>query len=146
MKAKLTWTEKQREIAQLANQGKTFLEITGLGYSKNMTSRVLTALKEGQKPELEEKSEGAGDGARPLVAVAGSKGAPIIFRVASREISLDPLELNRQYGYYADLAKDNNFGLSFSEILTVGIQLVWIMMQDIPLTENMLRAIFYGYQ
>jgi hypothetical protein len=150
MKSKLTWTDKQREIAELAGQNKTFVEITDLGYSKNMTSRVLTALKEGQKPEPkpEPGTPGTepGGAAKPLVSGAAPKVSPIIFRVASREISLDPLELNRQYQYYLDLAKDDGMNYSFSEILTIGIQLVWVMSQDIPITANLLTALFYGYQ
>jgi hypothetical protein len=151
MKSKITWTDKRREIAELAGQGKEFMEITALGYSKNMTSIVLNALKDGQKQELEQESKGGGtEGGsgikRELVGTATPKSAPILFRLGLKEIVLDPLELNRQYSYYEDLARKDGLGYSFSEVLTIGIQLVWIMKQDIPITENMLRAIFYGYK
>lgn len=148
----LTWTDKQRAIAGLADQGKEFLEIVDLGFSKTMASRVLRALKAGQKPTLkpeggvETETETKGE-TKPLVAVAGPKSAPIIYRIDQKQIALDPLELNRQYSFYADLIKDNDdMKYSFSEVLTIGIQIVWFLQQDIPHTENMLRALLYGYQ
>ena len=143
----LTWTQKQREVAALADQSKTFQEITDLGYSLNMTSRVLNALKEGQKPELEVEAPGTGSESRPLVAVAGPKSAPIMFRIDQKQIALDPLELHRQYGYYLALTKkDGETAYSFSEVLTLAMQVLWVLHQEIPVTENMLRALFYGYK
>lgn len=142
----LTWTDKQREIAQLLGAGKEFKEITDQGYTKNMVSRVKTALAEGQKPELGKK-EGLEQGSKTtqdLIGLTVPKSAPIIFKLDRKDIVLDPLELMKQYRYYADLAKKDNLNYSFSEVLTMGIQLVWILKQDIPLTENMLTAIFYG--
>jgi len=160
-KKKLSWTDKQRQVADLVQQGKSFTEITGLGYSLHMTSRVATAIKEGKKPpprqEVEKTGKDGGNGAgggngggggspQDLVAITGPKTAPIIFRIDRREIHLDPLELHRQYDYYADLAGKNDMSQTFSQIQTFGVQLIWILMQDIPLTENLLRAIFYGYK
>lgn len=143
-KVPLTWTEKQREVAALAEQGKTFQELIDLGYSLNMTSRVLNALKEGQKPELEVEDPGSGSD-KPLVAVTGPKSAPIMYRIDQKQISLDPLELNKQYSYYSDLTKkDGGISNSFSQVLTLSMQVLWVLLQDIPKDENMLKAIFYG--
>lgn len=145
-KVPLTWTQKQREVVELAEQGKTFQEITDSGYSLNMTSRVLNALKEGQKPELEVEESGSGSD-KPLVAVTGPKSAPIMYRIDQKQIALDPLELNRQYGYYLDLTKkDGETVYSFSQVLTLAMQTLWALHQEIPWTENMLRALFYGYK
>jgi hypothetical protein len=159
-KKELSWTDKQRQIADLIAQGKGFTEITKMGYSLHMTSRVATALKEGKKPparqELAKGGNGAGGGSesnligdgspKELIEIRGPSTAPIVFKIDRKEIHLDPLELDRQYGYYADLAKKDGLIHTFSEIQTFGVQLIWILMQDIPLTENVLRAIFYGYK
>lgn len=146
----LTWTDKQREIFKLLEEGKEFRAITDLGYTRNMVSRVKAAREDGQKPEpLEEDpnssrtKQGSGTN-QSLITVTGPKGSPISFKVGTKEIVLDPLELMKQHRYYTDLAKNDNLGYSFSEVLTMGMQLVWILRQDIPLTENMLTAIFYG--
>jgi hypothetical protein len=158
----LDWTEKQREVAALLASGKSFMEVVNAGYSLSMVHRVSHALNEGQKPTpLDQLKDGESDpgggsneqgesdknakGGRPLVAVVGPRSAPITFRVDSKQISIDPLELHRQYGLYADLAKDNSFTLSFSQLQTIGIQIAWVMLQDIPITENFLRALFYAY-
>jgi hypothetical protein len=141
--AKITWTDKQKEIAKLVDEGKTFTDIINAGYSKHMTSRVLAALKAGQKPEPEPGHDETGT-SKGLLGITGPKNAPITFKVASKEITLDPLELYNQYRFYESLARQDGLSYSFSEVLTMGIQLIWMMKQDIPLTENMMRAIFYG--
>jgi hypothetical protein len=157
--APLTWTDKQREVAELIGQGKTFAEIHALGYSKRMINRVSTALKSGQQPtpvetetivstESVETDKGKGDARssskdKPLVSIAGSKGSPIVFWVEQKKIIIDPFELHNQYRYYLDLARKNG-GISetFSEVLTLGMQVLWVLHQDIPMTENMLKAVF----
>lgn len=148
MKTGLRWTTKQREVAQLFEEGKEFKDIIALGYSNYMTSKVKTALGKGQNPKQEGEPKPSEKDAtkQDLVAMQTPKSAPIVFKIDRKEIVLNPLDLNRQYGYYEDLARNDNLGYSFSEILTIGIQLVWILKQNIPLTENMLRAIFYGYK
>ena len=153
MPTQLTWTDKQREIYKLLGEGKEFKEITDQGYTKNMVSRVKTALAEGQKPVLEPEKDlelkGSGT-TKDLVGLAAPKSAPIVFKLGRQEIALDPLELYRQYRYYEDLARKDgkdgkdSLGYSFSQVLTLGMQLIWILKQDIPITENMLTAIFYG--
>jgi hypothetical protein len=150
-KKQFTWTEKRKQIADLAGQGKRFMEIIAMGYSLDMTSKVIKALKNGQKPPEVTEVEGAKDKTpereKPLVAVTAPKIAPIVFRIDQKQIVLDPLELNAQYRYYIDLAKkDGGITDSFSEVLTLGIQVLWVLHQDIPLTQNMLKAIFYGYK
>jgi hypothetical protein len=162
--APLTWTDKQREVAELIGQGKTFAEIHALGYSKRMINRVSTALKGGQQPTSIEaeavetetivgtanaktdkgKGDAKGDAKdKPLVSIAGSKGSPIVFWVEQKKIIIDPFELHNQYRYYLDLARKNG-GISetFSEVLTLGMQVLWVLHQDIPMTENMLKAVF----
>ena len=140
-KDEITWTEKRKEIVDLAAQGKAFMEIVSLGYSKDMTSKVLNALKKGQNPA---GGDGSG-GEKPMVTVVGPKISPIVFRVDQKQIVLDPLELNTQYRYYADLVRrDGGITEAFSQVLTLGMQVLWVLHQEIPLTENMLKAIFYG--
>jgi len=151
MKSKIVWTDLRREIAELAAQGKEFNEIIALGYSKNTTSIVLNALKDGQKPKPKDSGTEDGDGTdagtKPLVAVVGPKTAPIIFSFEQKKISLDPLELHAQYRYYCDLAKrDGGITESFSEVLTLGMQVLWVLHQNIPMTPNMLKAVFTGYK
>lgn len=142
----LTWTDKQREIFKFLEEGKEFKEITDLGYTRNMVSRVKTAREDGQKPEpLENTGLNGSRTNQNLITVTGPKGSPITFKVGTKEIVLDPLELNRQYEFYTDLAKKDGMKYSFSEVLTIGIQTVWFLVQDVPLTENVLTAIFYGY-
>lgn len=146
----LTWTDKQREIFKLLEERKEFREITDLGYTRNMVSRVKTAREDGQKPEpLEEDTDGSrtkkGSGTtQDLVGLAAPKSTPIVFKLGRQEIVLDPLQLYRQYRYYEDLAKRDTLSYSFSEVLTLGMQLIWVLKQDIPITENLLTAIFSG--
>jgi hypothetical protein len=150
-KKQISWTPKQREIAELVEQGKEFAEIIAQGYSKHMTSRVMAALKEGLNPPVGEggtTGEGGTAGTRKLISASAPKQAPIMFAVANKQIALDPLELYRAYRYYEDLTKKNEDGdkpYAFSEVLTMGVQLVWCLRQDIPITENFLKALFYGY-
>jgi hypothetical protein len=141
----LTWTDKQREIYKLLEEGKEFRAITDLGYTRNMVSRVKAAREAGQKPEPLEEDPASSRTNQNLIAVTGPKGSPISFKVGTKEIVLDPLELIKQHRYYLDLAKkDGNLGYSFSEVLSLGIQIVWILTQDIPLTENMIVGILYS--
>lgn len=143
-KDEITWTEKRKEVADLAAQGKGFMEIVSLGYSKDMTSKVLNALKKDNEP-VEPPRGGSGAGDKPMVTVVGPKIAPIVFRVDQKQIVLDPLELNTQYRYYAELVRrDGGITEAFSQVLTLAMQVLWVLHQDIPLTENMLKAIFYG--
>lgn len=155
MAKKLAWTDRTREVATLLQQGKEFMAVVGLGYSKNMVSRVKTALDAGQSP-AEPSENPDGDGIEPgsstgnqqLMGVKRpAKGAPISFKVGTEEILLDPIELYHSYRFYRDL-KNKNGGISnsYSECLTYGMQLIWLLCQDIDITENMMRAIFYGYQ
>jgi hypothetical protein len=144
------WTKHRKEIADLANQGKEFMEIIALGYGKNATSIVMNALKRGVKvPEHIEEGEripedetGEAKG-KPLISGSSPKSAPIIFKLGQKEIVLDPLELHNQYRYFLDLSKRNG-GITetFSEVLTLGMQVLWVLHQDIPMTENMLKAVF----
>jgi hypothetical protein len=166
-KKQFTWTETRREIADLAAQGKEFMEIIALGYSKDTTSKVLRKLRRDQKAEELANGENPGeegesdekDGekegkegqlpgrSKPLVAATSPKTAPIIFRLGQKEIVLDPLELHAQYRYYIDLARrDGGITESFSEVLTLGIQVLWALHQEVPMTPNMLKAIFTGYK
>ena len=48
---KLTWTQKQREVAALAGQGKKLIDIVNSGYTRHMTSKVLNAIKAGDVPD-----------------------------------------------------------------------------------------------
>lgn len=155
MAKQLTWTDKTRDVAALLQTGKDFMEVVGMGYSKNMVSRVKTALDSGQKPVepgAEESVDGVEQGSstreRQFMGVkTPTKGSPISFKVGTDDILLDPLELYHSYRYYLDLSRKNGgISNSFSEVLTYGMQLVWMMCQDIPITENMMRAIFYGYK
>jgi hypothetical protein len=149
---RLVWTQPRKEIADLVAQGKGFMEIVSLGYSKTMTSVVMNALKKGETPaepdETDPAGQGNGDGngkdnAKPLISTASSKSAPIIFRLGQKEIVLDPMELYNQHRYYLDLCRRNG-GITetFSEVLTLGMQVLWALHQDVPMTENMLKAIF----
>lgn len=156
MARKLEWTPKQTEVYRLLIQPIEFKDIIAKGFTKNMVSRVKGAIQEGQKPEgeLEPGVEPGGNGSKskggtnqPLITVAGpARASPIVFKVGQQQIILDPLELYRQYSYYADLGKKDGLNYSFSEVLTIGMQLVWMLQQDIPLTENMLTAILSGYK
>jgi hypothetical protein len=150
MSAKLSWTDKQRKIFQLLEEGKEFKAITDLGYSLNMVSRVKTARNEGQKPDLEDdQNDGKGgtpkkpSGPLDLVAIGAGKSSPIVFRLDKKEIVLDPLELMKQYRYYSDITKKDGFTESFSEVLTIAVKLLWISLLDIPITQDFLNAIFY---
>lgn len=162
--APLTWTDKQREVGKLIGQGKKFAEIHALGYSKRMINRVSTALRGGQQPppvetrtaetettantENVETDKDKGDAKsspkdKSLVSVAGSKGSPIVFWVEQKKIIIDPFELHNQYRYYLDLARKNGgINETFSEVLTLGMQVLWVLHQDVPMTENMLKAVF----
>jgi hypothetical protein len=150
-KKQVSWTPKQREIAALFEEGKEFSEIVDMGYSKHMTSRVMTALKEGLKPPAREggtNNGGGTPGTKALISATAPRGAPILFRVANKEIALDPLELYQAYRYYEDLIRKSEDGdkpYSFTEVLTMGMQMIWCLKQDIPITPNFLRALFYGY-
>ena len=151
MKGKLRWTDKQKEVAQLITEGKEFNDIVASGYSPHMASKVKTALAKGQSPGQKEEEEaeiksgsGNGNGKQGLVGIKVPKSSPIVFTINKKEIALDPLELNTQYRYYQDLTKRDGMSYSFSEIQTIGIQVVWILTQDIPLTENMISGIIYG--
>ena len=102
---------------------------------------------DGGSPEGVKKGEPKEEkppGTKSLVSVSAPKSGAIVFRLEKRDIPLDPLELNTQYRYYSDLCKNDHMKHSFSEVLTMGMQLVWVFNQDIPITENFLRAIFYG--
>lgn len=46
----LKWTELQREIAAVAAQGKSFDNLVQSGYTKSLVSKVLNAIKSGQRP------------------------------------------------------------------------------------------------
>ncbi len=179
------WTEPRKQCATLVGQGKSFMEIVAMGFSLTMTSIVMNAMKNGEKPpqegdttqevntvaegeanredgedkqeakeedggeKKETKEEGKGDQtagkSKPLVATTSPKIAPIIFKFAQREIILDPFELHDQYRYYVDLARaDGGIKETFSEVLTLGMQVLWVMHQNVPLTTNMLKAIFTG--
>ena len=52
---KLQWTELQREIATKTAEGKTFDELVEIGYTKSLVSKVLNAIKAGQKPKEEQE-------------------------------------------------------------------------------------------
>jgi len=148
----MTWTDKQREIVDLLQQGKTFTEIVDMGYVKSTVHKVKKALEDGQVPEVKEETGGNGKqggkdgGPHDLLAIKTPSPAPIVYTLDRKDIHLDPLELNRQYGYYEDLSKNDGLNYSFSQILTMGIQLVWLLKQEIPLTENLLRAVLCGYR
>lgn len=165
-KTPFVWTDKRKEVAKLFAEGKEFMAIVNLGYSLDMTSKVAKALKTGHDPlevpveagvegnDKEEKAskekeggKGAGDEVKgkQLVSVTGVKGSPIVFWVEQKKISLDPFELHKQYSYYTNIAARNG-GItnSFSEVQTLAMQVLWVLLQDIPKDENMLKAIFYG--
>lgn len=143
-KGQLEWTEKQREIYRLLKDGKEFMAVVAMGYSLFIVSKVKNAIAAGQKPEAKEGNDGdRSGGPQDLIGVKSPKSPVILFSVDKKEISLDPLELNTQYRYYLDLAKKDNLGYSFSQVLTIGMQIVWILTQDIPLTENMILGILY---
>jgi hypothetical protein len=158
-KTAFTWTEKRIELAKLVAEGKEFMEIVDLGYSLNMTSKVVNALKAGEKPPgaevagevAVEGDEGKGDkskeAGKPLVTVTGPKTSPIVFFFEQKKIALDPFELHAQYRYFTDLANRNG-GIteSFSEVLTLGMQVLWVLHQNIPLKTEMLKAVFTGYK
>lgn len=110
----------------------------------------------GDKKEAKEEEKGKGEAGkkdkkngqtpekvRALIGAAGPKTSPIIFRLGQKEIVLDPMELHNQYRYYLDLSRRNG-GITetFSEVLTLGMQVLWVLHQDIPMSENMLKAIF----
>lgn len=144
----LRWTDKQKEIAQLLQEGKPFKDIIALGYTKSLVSKVRNALgmayNPEPKPKTSENQEPGDNGKRNLVGLKAPKSSPILFTINKKEIALDPLELNTQYRFYQDIAKRDGMSYSFSEVQTIGIQLVWMLMQDIPLTENMVMGILYG--
>jgi hypothetical protein len=141
MSTKLRWTPKQREIAQCFEEGKEFKDIIAQGYTKNMASRVKTALGEGQKPETELKGSKT---SQSLIGVSGPKSStPIGFKIGTKEIVLDPLELMKQYRYYTEIVKKDGFTESFSEVLTIAVKMLWTSLLDIPITEDLLNAIFY---
>lgn len=147
------------------------MEIIAAGFSNGMTGLVMNALKKGERPpELAEEEtpvekpddpedgeakEPGGNGkkeakekdtsGKPRDLISGSvpKSSPIRFAFAQKEILLDPLELHTQYRYYLDLSKRNG-GITetFSEVLTLAMQVLWFLHQDIPVTENMLKAVF----
>jgi hypothetical protein len=142
MSTQLTWTDKQREIFKLLEERKEFRAITDLGYTRNMVSRVKAAREDGQKPEPLEGSAGSGT-IQNLITVAGPKGSPIRFTVGTKEIVLDPLELMKQHRYYMEIVKKDGFTESFSEVLTIAIKLLWTSLLDIPVTQDLLNAIFY---
>ncbi len=54
---KLKWTELQKELAAKAAEGKTFDELVQGGYTKSLVSKVLNAIKSGQKPPEEAELE-----------------------------------------------------------------------------------------
>lgn len=155
------WTRQRKQIADLAAQGKKFEEIVTLGYGKDATSKTLAALKRGvQVPEhiaddeiIEAEDPGHGGGGtdrgrdstkgQPLVAASSPKTAPIVFRFAQKEIILDPLELHTQYRYYEDLARRNGgFPETFSQVLTLGMKVLWVLHQDVPMDTDILKAVF----
>jgi hypothetical protein len=150
-KKPFTWTDKRIEIAKLLAEGKEFMEIVKLGYSLDMTSKVVKALKAGENAPgvevAEEVADRSKEDGKPLVIVTAPKTAPIVFFFEQKKIALDPLELHAQYRYYSDLASRNG-GIteSFSEVLTLGMQVLWVLNQNIPLNPEMLKAIFTGYK
>jgi hypothetical protein len=100
--------------------------------------------KEKEKADKKDKKNGeTPEKVRALIGTAGPKTSPILFRLGQKEIVLDPMELHNQYRYYLDLARRNG-GITetFSEVLTLGMQVLWVLHQDIPMSENMLKAIF----
>jgi len=46
----LRWTDSQKAIAQYISEGKGFTELTQMGYSKALVSKVLNAVKTGSVP------------------------------------------------------------------------------------------------
>lgn len=142
----LQWTEKQREIDQHFADGKEFMDIVAMGYSLYMVSKVKKARAEGQKPEAKEKAKveaKGGNGKRELVGVSAPTSTPIVFRIEKQEIKLDPLELMKQYRYYTEIVKKDGYTESFSEVMTIAIKLLWTSLLDIPITGDLLNAIFY---
>lgn len=127
----LHWTDKQRAIAALIDQKKSFSEILALGFSETMFGRVKNALdkgevppapksvvveeekKEEEKPELssagkpEQKSEGAQPPQKPVVATAvrGTRKemTPFEIDLGKEVVPLDRSDIYESYLLYKDL-------------------------------------------
>jgi len=143
----IVWTDKQREIARLMSEGKTHSQLRQAGFYPNLIQKVKRALEQGSVPPSDEEAatkEEEQNRSQKLVSVKAPSPSPIVFRLDKKEIALDPIQLNRQYGYYEDIIKKDGLTNTFSEVQTIGIQLVWLLMQDIPLSENMINGILYG--
>jgi len=143
----IVWTDKQREIARLMAESKTHSQLRQAGFYPNLIQKVKRALEQGSVPPSEEEAvakEEEQKSSQKLVSVKSPSPSPIVFRLDKKEIALDPIQLNKQYGYYEDIIKKDGLTNSFSEVQTIGIQLVWLLMQDIPLSENMINGILYG--
>jgi len=147
----IVWTDKQREIARLMAEGKTHSQLRQAGFYPNLIQKVKRALEQGGVPPSEEEAlakaaakEEEQKSSQKLVSVKSPSPSPIVFRLDKKEIALDPIQLNKQYGYYEDIIKKDGLTNTFSEVQTIGIQLVWLLMQDIPLSENMISGILYG--
>jgi hypothetical protein len=51
-KGNIRWTAKQKEVANLLNEGKTFNDLIDMDYSNGLISKVMKALKQGNTPTV----------------------------------------------------------------------------------------------
>ncbi len=131
-KVNLTWTDLQKQIANAAEEGKTFDELVEAGFSKSVVSKVLNAIKAGQKlPDREEprtenrepkggKREPKGGGQEPRSSKSGTQTSP----VTVGKITITPENWGfTQYGAilvldtYNKAKRDINYGGTVGDFL-----------------------------
>ncbi len=119
----MRWTDKQREIAELIKQGKTYKELMELGYANNTYARVKDALDKGEVPTIEPpppkdpqkvvpKDQSGGQIA---TVVERAKGA-IVFHLGELDVTLNPHYLYDSLLYFWEIRRidpsiDEDFSL-----------------------------------
>jgi hypothetical protein len=140
----MRWTDKQREIVDLIQQGKTFNEITAMGYSNNMVSRVNRAIKRGELPEEKstEKSTAPTSGqqqkkgSKSLIAAVELKGAPLLLDLGQAVEPLDRGDIYDAYHLYSDLRARGILNDNFSSVIRDGVGIIWRLLITKPLIEG----------
>jgi len=143
----MRWTEKQKEVANLASQGKTFNEITAMGYSLNMVSRVTQALKRGESPDKATAKVAAKKLPAGPIPPIDIKGQPIMLDLGTKTVPFDRGKIYDAYQLYSDMMERGIIKDDFASVCLDGIGIIYRLLVLKPVvrgTELLLREETYG--